>query len=206
MTAAIFLDKDGTLLEDVPYNVDPGKMTFAPGARSGLGRLGKLGLPIFVITNQPGIALGCFTTDDLAPMVAQLGDMFAQAGAMLSGFYYCPHHLLGTVAVHARICDCRKPAPGLLFRAATEHAINLHSSWFIGDILDDVEAGRAAGCKTVLIDNGNETKWEINDRRQPDHMAPDLDEASDWIFHWYAVQSVFAPDRTIRGAKHGNPA
>ncbi|PLC48009.1 HAD family hydrolase [Pollutimonas subterranea] len=201
MTAAIFLDKDGTLLEDVPYNVDPTKMAFAPGARAGLARLGRLGLPIYVVSNQPGIAMGRFALDDLAPMVARLTDMFTQAGAVLGGFYYCPHHPRGTVTKHATLCDCRKPAPGLLLRAAAEHAIDLNMSWFIGDILDDVEAGRTAGCNTVLIDNGNETEWIINEWRKPHRMAPDLDEATDWIHRWYSDRLQLRPRVGIQGER-----
>ena len=193
LSAAVFLDKDGTLLEDVPYNVDPAKMVFAPGARAALGRLGRLGLPLYVISNQPGIAMGRFTVDQLVPMVSQLERMFAQAGAALGGFYYCPHHPLGTIAAHAITCDCRKPAPGLLLRAAAEHGIAPDKSWFVGDILDDVEAGRAAGCNTVLIDNGNETQWELNERRRPHRIVSDLDEASDWIFRWHSSQLTPRP-------------
>lgn len=191
MNPAIFLDKDGTLLEDVPYNVDPAKMAFAPGAWMGLKKLGRLGLPIYVISNQSGIAMGRFTPEQLAPMVAQLQRMFVQAGAVLDGFYYCPHHPLGTITAHAIRCDCRKPAPGLLLRAAAEHGIALDMSWFVGDILDDVEAGRAAGCNTVLIDNGNETEWQLNARRQPHRIVSDLDEASDWIIRWHSHRSVY---------------
>lgn len=193
MNAAIFLDKDGTLLKDVPYNVDPARMVFAPGARTGLARLGQLGLPIYVISNQPGVALGRFTDDQLAPMVSQLHRMFAHAGAELGGFYYCPHHPQGTISAHAISCDCRKPAPGLLLRAATEHGITLEASWFVGDILDDVEAGLRAGCNTVLIDNGNETQWEINERRVPHRIVSDLDEAGDWICRWYSDRLTSTP-------------
>ena len=178
LTPAIFLDKDGTVLRDVPHNVDPRKMVFAPGAREGIARLGGLGLPLIVITNQPGIALQKFGLDDLEGMRQQLGRMFEDAGATLAGFYYCPHHPDGLLAHYAGSCQCRKPAPGLLLAAAWRHGIDLRRSWLAGDILDDVEAGRRAGCRTVLIDNGNETEWLMNGWRTPDHRVADLAQAS----------------------------
>ena len=75
-------------------------------------------------------------------------------------------------------CACRKPAPGLLERAAREHGVSLSDSWLIGDILDDIEAGRRAGCRTVLLDNGNETEWQLTPERVPHHVARDLAEAA----------------------------
>jgi histidinol phosphatase-like enzyme len=90
---------------------------------------------------------------------------------VLDGFYYCPH------APDAG-CDCRKPAPGMLERAAREHGVDLRASWMIGDILDDVEAGRRAGCRTILLDNGNETEWRDGEQRCPDYVARDLAQAA----------------------------
>ncbi|SHH41924.1 D-glycero-alpha-D-manno-heptose-1,7-bisphosphate 7-phosphatase [Pollutimonas bauzanensis] len=205
MTAAIFLDKDGTLLADVPYNVDPGRMHFAPGALAGLACLGRSGLPLIVISNQAGIALGKFTAHDMAPMVRQMERMFLLAGAALRGFYYCPHHPQGTVPAYARECACRKPAPGLLRRAAQEHAIDLGASWFIGDILDDVEAGRRAGCNTLLIDNGNETEWRINEWRVPDRIERNLGDAGRWVARWLAVRRVSATAEAAKGRQHEYP-
>jgi histidinol-phosphate phosphatase family protein len=92
----------------------------------------------------------------------------------LDGFYFCPHHPEGTVAPWSIECHCRKPLPGLLLKAAHEHGIDLRASWMVGDILHDVEAGNRAGCRTILIDNGNETEWRLGPRRVPTRMAPDL--------------------------------
>lgn len=178
LSPAVFLDKDGTVLQDVPYNVDPDKMVFAPGAAEALALLGKSGLPLFIITNQPGIALGLFGVEALAPMQRRLEDMFAEAGARLSGLYFCPHHPEGTQPDFSRRCQCRKPAPGLLMTAAAQHNIDLSCSWMVGDILDDIEAGRRSGCGTILIDNGNETEWAMNEWRGPDHRVADLLAAS----------------------------
>ena len=178
---AIFLDKDGTVLRDVPYNVDPGRMRFAPGAREGLSRLGRLGLPLIIISNQPGIGLGKAKPRDLVAVRKRLESMFQSVGAALAGFYYCPHHPQALIPRYARACACRKPAPGLLRAAAARHGLDLASSWFVGDILDDVEAGKRAGCRTILLDNGHETEWLHNAWRTPERIEPDLDMASRWI-------------------------
>lgn len=181
LRSAIFLDKDGTVLQDVPYNVDPDYMHFAPGALAGLTRLGELGLPLIIISNQPGVGLGKISMTDLLIVRQRLESMFHSAGATLAGFYYCPHHPQAIAPQYACACSCRKPAPGLLRVAARQHGIDLERSWFIGDILDDVEAGRRAGCRTILLDNGNETEWLSNPWRTPDRIEPNLDEASRWI-------------------------
>jgi len=178
---AVFLDKDGTVLEDEPYNVDPDRMRFAPGARAGLCRLGRLGLPLIIISNQPGIGLGKASPRDLLLVRRRLESMFLSVHAVLAGFYYCPHHPQAVLARYACACDCRKPAPGLLRAAAKRHCIDLARSWFVGDILDDVEAGRRAGCRTILLDNGHETEWLRGAWRTPERIEPDLDGASRWI-------------------------
>ena len=96
----------------------------------------------------------------------------------LDAFYYCPHLVEGTIKEYAIDCNCRKPKPGLIFKAAKDFDINLNNSWMIGDILNDVEAGNAAGCKTILITNGNETEWILNAQRMPDYEAKDLKHAT----------------------------
>ncbi|MCQ9617216.1 HAD family hydrolase [Paenalcaligenes niemegkensis] len=178
LTPAIFLDKDGTVLQDIPYNVNPQRMIFAPGAQEGLAMLARLSLPLFIITNQPGIALGKFCFDEMHEMQQKLKQMFEEAGATLEGFYFCPHHPCGSLEQFAFECKCRKPEPGLLHEAAGQHHIDLSRSWFVGDILNDIEAGRRAGCQTILIDNGNETEWILNDQRTPHYRVTDLAEAS----------------------------
>jgi D-glycero-D-manno-heptose 1,7-bisphosphate phosphatase len=176
--AAVFLDKDGTLLADVPYNVDQLIMRLAPGAHEALRIFAALGVPLYVISNQSGVALGKFSIDALNAVDQRLRDLVHDCGATLSGVYWCPHHPIGSVAPFNRPCDCRKPAPGMLLRTAHEHGIALEESWFIGDILDDVEAGNRAGCRTVLIDNGNETVWRRGPFREPDHIVANLHQAA----------------------------
>ena len=172
--AAVLFDKDGTLLENVPYNVDPALMRFAPGAADALAILAAHGFRLFVVSNQSGVALGRFSYEALIEMEAHLRRMFEGCGTTLDGAYWCPHHPDGTAPRYAYRCTCRKPAPGLLVRAAREHTIDLRQSWFVGDILDDIEAGTRAGCRTVLIDNGNETQWVPGPGRVPTLREPDL--------------------------------
>jgi len=181
MKQAVFLDKDGTLIEDVPYNVDPAKIRLMPGAGSALRAMEWAGYELIVVTNQSGVARGYFREQALAGVEDRLREMFAAEAVRLAGFYYCPHHPEGTVGRYAVACGCRKPAPGMLFRAAVEHQIDLNGSWLVGDILHDVEAGRRAGCRTILVDNGGETEWELAAIRRPHYLVGDLMSAADVI-------------------------
>ena len=171
---AIFLDKDGTLIDDVPYNVDPRRISLAPGAAAGVRRLSRLGYRFLVVSNQPGVAQGRFDAAALEPVRQRLAQLLDEQGAHLQGFYYCPHG-------PDEGCACRKPRAGMLTRAAAEHSVDLAASWMIGDILDDVEAGARAGCRTILIDNGNETMWLRSPLRTPTWIASDLDAAAQLI-------------------------
>lgn len=183
---AIFLDKDGTLIEDIPYNVDPEKIHLSEGAVEGLQLLYRAGYPLIVVSNQAGIAHGYFSEKDLEQVVHRLEDLLAEIGVLLAGFYYCPHHPEGKIAIYRMDCDCRKPSPGLLFQAALEQGIDLKESWMIGDILNDIEAGQRAGCHTILIDNGNETEWVLNSIRMPQYCVLNLTEAA----HIILAQSI----------------
>ena len=175
---AVFLDKDGTLIDRIALNVDPTRITLAEGAAEGLYLLARRDYRIFVVSNQPGVALGFFPEHALRTVEARLRDLLREVGVPLSGFYYCPHLPEGTVPEYAVPCTCRKPASGMLYRAAREHALDLARSWLIGDVLDDVEAGHGARCRTLLIDNGNETEWDLTAERRPHKVASDLFEAA----------------------------
>lgn len=166
---AVFIDKDGTLVENVPYNVDPDRIVLTAGAAPGVRRLKARGYRIIVVSNQPGVGLGLFPADALRAVEQRLRELLP-----IDGFYYCPHRPDAG-------CGCRKPSPALLMRAALEQRLRLPESWMIGDILDDIEAGRAAGCRTLLLDNGNETQWELTPERVPHHMAADLAQAASLI-------------------------
>jgi histidinol-phosphate phosphatase family protein len=176
--AAVFLDKDGTLIVDVPYNVAPERIRLTDGAVEGLRALHVAGYALVVVSNQSGVARGIFEEAKLGAVEARLRELFEAAGVPLAGFYYCPHHPDGVVGPYAVACGCRKPAPGMIEQAAREHGIDLARSWLVGDILHDVEAGRRAGCRTILLDVGHETEWELTPLRTPDFTAVDLAAAA----------------------------
>lgn len=174
MKRAVFLDKDGTLIENVPFNIDRRRIQLAPLAIDALRLLSENGFSLYVISNQPGLARGYFDENSLHSALRYIGLLIRPFGPEVSGYYFCPHD-------SDEGCDCRKPRPGLLIKAARENAIDLHSSWFIGDILDDVEAGHNAGCRSIMINNGNETEWNLIGHRMPDYLAPDLMTAAQEI-------------------------
>lgn len=170
-TPAVFIDKDGTLVENVPYNVDPARLQFTPNAVEGLLTLASAGFRLVVVTNQPGIAFHFFDRAALGRLQLALQDKLAAQGVQLAGFYACPH---APAAPRMAGCLCRKPAPGLLHQAARALHLDLQRSWMVGDILDDVEAGRRAGCRSVLLDVGNETEWRLSPLRTPHARCSDL--------------------------------
>jgi len=195
MMKVVFLDKDGTLINDVPYNVDPDLIILQERAVKGLQKLQGAGYKFIVVSNQSGVARGYFKEQALVNVREKLAQLLAANQIALEGFYYCPHHPEGKNKAYAVACQCRKPMPGLLLRAAQEHQIDMQSSWMIGDILNDVEAGNRAGCRTILIDNGGETEW-IKDSplREPEATFYNIDEAADYILQHTAVLAPFRED------------
>ncbi|HEX8961907.1 MAG TPA: HAD family hydrolase [Rhodocyclaceae bacterium] len=175
---AVFVDKDGTLVFDVPDNADPARIGLMPGAGPALAELRRAGYAIVVVSNQGGVARGRFSEDALGPVWRRVGALLAPYGVTLDGVYYCPHDPAGSDARYAVACRCRKPQPGLLLRAAVDHGYELARSWLIGDILDDVEAGNRAGCRTVLLDAGGETEWRPGPWRRPTYVARDFADAA----------------------------
>ena len=178
---AIFLDKDGTLIPDVPYNVNPKLITLQDGVIEGLKLLKEKGYIFTVISNQGGVAKGYFEFKELKGVEKKLNFLLNKEDIDIAAYYFCPHHPNGKIADYSTICDCRKPAPGMIFKAAEDLDINIGKSWMIGDILNDVEAGNKAGCKTVLLDIGNETEWLEGDFRKPDYTAANFLEAARFI-------------------------
>lgn len=181
MKKAIFLDKDGTLVQDIPYNVDPDHVRFNEGAIAALTKLKRQGYLLIVVSNQSGVAHGYFTEHALRELGKNMQQKLTRWGLQLDDFCFCPHHPNGKIAAYAQDCNCRKPKPGLLLRAAEKFNIDLPDSWMIGDILNDVEAGNIAGCKTILINNGNETEWALTENRKPTAIAGNLLEAAEII-------------------------
>lgn len=181
MKKAIFLDKDGTLIPDIPYNADPDKITLCQDCIGGLKMLLDDGYMLIVVSNQAGIALGYFDEKRFGGVARKLYELLGKEGIRLADLYYCPHHPDGTEPGYAIACDCRKPKPGMLLRAAKEHQLDLTHCWMIGDILNDVEAGNRAGCHTIMIDNGNETEWRTERYRRPEFTCKTIDEAAIYI-------------------------
>lgn len=174
---AVFIDKDGTLIKNIPYNVNPDLIELNKHATQSLSVIKKLGYKIIVISNQSGIARGFFNEKDLRVAQQRLFDLLKEEGVILDDFYFCPHYPQGVIAKYSIICECRKPKIGLLKKAAKDHNIDLFSSFLIGDILDDVEPGNKSGCKTILINSGSETKWLFNKDRIPGFIVSNLLEA-----------------------------
>ena len=161
MNRAAFLDRDGVLnvlvyrpeegIWDSPYRLEEFKLV--AGAAEAVRLLKELGLLAIVVSNQPGVAKGKCTLEFLELLNQKIREELAREGAFLDDIYYCLHHSDGVVRPYARICECRKPKPGLLFKAAKDHNVDLASSYLVGDRPADVEAGRSAGCKTIMVED-----------------------------------------------------
>lgn len=171
---AVFLDKDDTLVDDNPCNVEPGCVALCSAAGPALRLLARLNYRFVVVSDQAAIAHGQVDEVAMASIADRLGDLMFRERVALDAFYYCPHHPKRSVTRYAFACGCRKPQPGLLLKAASEHQIDLRASWMVGARLHDVEAGNRAGCRTLLVDNGTETEWRLGPRRVPTRIAPDL--------------------------------
>ena len=168
---AIFLDKDGTLIEDIPYNTDPALLRFTPHAVEALREWRDAGYRLIIITNQSGLGLGLFDLTALERLHRSLGAQLAHARVPVDGIFACPHRPDAG-------CGCRKPRAGLLLHAAEALKLDLRRSWMIGDILDDIEAGHRAGCRGVLLDVGHETAWLRGRYRTPEYRCTDLLQAA----------------------------
>lgn len=188
---AVFIDKDGTLIHDMPFNVDPRHVRLTAGAGRALRRMKNAGYQLIVVSNQSGVARGLFKEKDLLPVNWRIQTLLAQYDVGVDAFYYCPHGPDDS-------CRCRKPRPGMILRAARDHAINPHVSWMIGDILHDVEAGNRAGCRTIHFNNGNETEWVKGDYRQPGYTVEDLTEAAEIISRLASYANPVNTDRPVR--------
>lgn len=181
MRQAVFVDKDGTLVHNLPYNVNADRLRLREDAGRALRRLQDAGFALILVSNQSGIAHGRFDEAALRPIWSRLALLLWRDGVALDAYYYCPHHPEGIDPRYSHPCNCRKPRPGLLLRAAEAHGIDLRRSWLIGDILDDVEAGRRAGCRAILLDAGSETEWRREPLREPHFIAASLSDAATHI-------------------------
>jgi D-glycero-D-manno-heptose 1,7-bisphosphate phosphatase len=177
---AVFLDRDGVIVDDPGYLSDPEALRLLPRVAEALIALRQSGWLLILVSNQSGIARGYFTEQRLAEIHARLREVLAVQGASLDAIYYCPHHPEGTVAGFARECECRKPQPGLLVAAARDLDLDLPQCWMVGDQLKDVAAGQAAGCRTVLISDGEPEGGGPS----PDYRAASLLDAAEIVLHF----------------------
>jgi D-glycero-D-manno-heptose 1,7-bisphosphate phosphatase len=153
-TPAIFLDRDGTLIEEAGYLDRLERISVFPWTIDALRVLGRAGFRLIVVSNQAGVAKGMFDEAFVRETHRVLAERFAAGGARIDGFYYCPHFEEGSVEAYRRACDCRKPKPGMLRQAAREHDLDLGRSFVVGDRWSDVEAAQAAGARGVLVKTG----------------------------------------------------
>ena len=196
---AILLDRDGTLNEEVGYLRAVDDLRLFPGVAEAVRQINAAGWLAIVLTNQSGVARGLFPESVIEEIHAEMQRRLAQAGAHVDAFYHCPHLPLGEgggvgegesgrageVLAHYRVaCDCRKPAPGLILRAAREWNLDLAQCVVIGDRYRDVEMGHRAGARGVLVLTGygaEELAHRANWPREPEFIAPDLASAIEWV-------------------------
>jgi D-glycero-D-manno-heptose 1,7-bisphosphate phosphatase len=169
----VLLDRDGVLVEDVGYLSSPSQLRVLPGVAWALASLSRAGFALAVVSNQSGVARGLFSEDDVRAVNAALATRLARAGARVEAWLYCPHHPTQGSPPYRQRCECRKPAPGLLWRARDELGLDLRRSWVVGDKLTDVEAAQRAGCRAVLVGSPSEAS--------PAVTLPSLAEAARWI-------------------------
>jgi D-glycero-D-manno-heptose 1,7-bisphosphate phosphatase len=176
LLSAVFLDRDGVINENrEDYIKSVEELKILPGAVEALARLSKAGFRTVIISNQQGVGRGLITPESLDQINRKLLSEMAKGGASISGIYYCPH-------LKEEDCSCRKPKPGMLFKAADELGIDTKNSVFIGDTQGDIEAGRSAGCTTLLTLSGKTTPEQLPHLNpQPDLVVSDLSEAVTWI-------------------------
>lgn len=153
MKRAVFLDRDGTINIEKEYLYQIADFEFIPGAPEAIQLLNRAEIMVIVVTNQSGIARGYYTEEDVEILHRHIASELERAGAHVDAWYFCPHHPNGRGS-YALPCDCRKPLPGMLKEASRRYDINLLSSTMIGDKRADIEAGQAAGCRTILVRTG----------------------------------------------------
>jgi histidinol-phosphate phosphatase family protein len=182
---AVFLDRDGTLNEEVGYLDRLEKLRMIPEAFEAVRRIRQSGLKAVVVSNQAGVAKGLFSEAFVRAVHDRIQELFLGYGARIDRFYYCPHHPTEGVDPYRTICSCRKPQPGLLRQAAEDLNIDLTRSYFIGDHLRDIETAHRVGAKGVLVTTGHGSEQiatgEITAFNRPDYVAENILEAVEWI-------------------------
>ena len=179
---AVFLDRDGTIIEDVGFLRELAQIDVLPWSADAIHQLNAAGFVVVVVTNQSGVGRGYY--DEAHVQATHRAIDAALAGrARIDAYYYCPHYPESADQRYARTCDCRKPASGMLQRAAQELQLDLSRSWMVGDWWRDVEAGIGAGTRTILIRSGRSLEHRLPpaDPPQPDAILNNLMEAAEWI-------------------------
>lgn len=180
----VFLDRDGTINEERAYLSSMAQFRFIDGAARAVRLLKESGLKVVVVTNQAGVARGHFSEETVGHIHCTMERMLRAQGAHIDAVYYCPHHPTEGVGLYRIECNCRKPKPGMLERAARELGIDLSKSWVVGDKISDLEAGHAVGCRIVLVRTGYGLESEemlAHLEFRPDYIANDVLDASQWI-------------------------
>lgn len=184
---AVFLDRDGVLIEDRQALVSADDIVLAKGAPEALRRLKEAGYQLVVVSNQAAVARGLLSLDQVRSLEQAVEARLVQAGAApIDGFYFCPHHPAADLPEYRCSCACRKPAPGLLLDASAALGINLDESVMIGDRSSDVVAGRRAGCRTIQVLTGKHADPPIEivggfAPQAPDFLCATLAEAAELI-------------------------
>ena len=151
---AVFLDRDGVVIEDSHYVDSAERVQLIPGSAESIAALNRAGWVVVIVTNQSGVARGLFPVEAVKNVHNRLEELLQGHGAKFDGAYFCPHYPESQLEEYRRDCDCRKPKPGMILQAARELNLDLSRSWMIGDRVSDLEAGAAAGCRTVLVRTG----------------------------------------------------
>jgi D-glycero-D-manno-heptose 1,7-bisphosphate phosphatase len=185
MSRAVFLDRDGTVNEEVGYLTDLSKLRLIPGAGKAIRRLNEAGFKVVLVTNQSGVARGYFPEALVHEAHAMLDEMLKADGARIDAVYYCPHHPNAGNSAFTIDCDCRKPKTGLIERAVRDLSIEISRSYMVGDKWSDIELAHRAGVRAILVKSGFAPDDPANKRpdhlREPDFLAHSLSEAADWI-------------------------
>ena len=193
MNRAIFLDRDGTILNDPGYLSDPAQVQLLDGVGEAIRLLNEAGFRVVVVTNQSGIARGMLTEDMLCEIHDEMIRQLSAFDAKIEAIYYCPYHVKGVIPKFTRVSNLRKPAPGMLLQAAGEMSLDLSASWMIGDKPDDVAAGKRAGCKTIRIefsDTAESTHAEDGLLYTPDTHVHSLLEAAKYVLDQNTVHNA----------------
>lgn len=181
---AVFLDRDGTMIEDVGYLSRVEDVRWFPCTADVIRLLNREGFLVCVTTNQAGIARGFYTEATLEDIHARMAATLDASGARVDGWFYCPHHPEASVPRYRSACGCRKPAPGLIRQACERFDIDLAQSFVIGDKAADLGAARQAGARGILVRTGyGEALWRAHGDNVPDaaHVAMDLMAAASWV-------------------------